>query len=372
MSIAAAATTASKNGTDYDAAACYTSPMRPALQEAFRQQARECRRLGSPFNGLVCELLSERLDGSARFGRIIEAWGGSPVEDALALRATGALHGLARSGRCRQLEAQYPPHSRGEPEPLWAAIAEASTTHDDFLCEYLDRPPQTNEVGRSSVLLGAALLIAQRTGLALSWHEIGASAGLNLAFDQYHYDLGPAHYGDVGAPVTIRSTWEGRLPPLAAPLHVIERAGADLDPLLASSASLRERLISYVWPDQPERLERTLAALAVAADAPWQVERAAAAEWVAARFSLPLKEQRVQVLAHTVVWQYLSQNERDAVSTSMNDAGRRATERARVAWISMEADDVRDGAGLHLTLWPEGERTLIGRADFHGRWVRWL
>lgn len=346
--------------------------MKPELQEAFRQQASACCELGSPFNGLVCELLAERLDVSRRFGRSIEAWVGSPVQDALALRAAGALHGLARSGRCPRLAAQYPPHSRGEPEPLWAAIAEALTAHDDFLCEYLDRPPQTNEVARSSVLLGAALLIAQRTGLALSWYELGASAGLNLAFDHYHYELGPARYGDAGAPVRIRSSWEGTLPPLAAPLHVAERAGADLDPLLVTSASLRERLLSYVWPDQPERLERTLAALTLAANAPWRVERAAASEWVAARFSLPLKEQRVHVLAHTVVWQYLSQDERDAVTTVMNDTGRRATETARVAWISMEADDLRDGAGLHLTMWPEGERTLIGRADFHGRWVRWL
>jgi hypothetical protein len=346
--------------------------MRPDVQAAFRQQATDCRRLGSPFNALVCEVLSERLDASTRFGRIIDTWQGAPVPDALALRAAGALHGLARSGRCERLTAQYPPHARGEPDPLWTAIAEALIAHEDFICEYLDRPPQTNEVGRSSVLLGGALQIAERTGLALDWHEIGASAGLNLAFDQYRYDFGSVHWGDMDSPVRIRSSWEGRLPPLTARLHVAERAGADLNPLLATSAVLRERLISYVWPDQSERIERTLAALSVVAGTPWGVERAGAAEWVTQRFAPPLRQDRVHVLAHTIVWQYLSQSDRDAITTVMNDAGRLATERAQVAWLCMEADDVRDGAGLHLTLWPGGKRNLIGRADFHGRWIRWL
>lgn len=294
------------------------------------------------------------------------------MPDALALRAAGALHGLARSGRCPALAVQYPPNPWGEPAPLWAAIAEALSAHDDFLCEYLAGPPQTNEVARSSALLGAALILARRTGLPLAWNEIGASAGLNLAFDQYRYELGSIQYGSAGGPVTIKSSWEGSLPPLDAPLRVVERAGADLNPLVASAPVHRERLISYIWPDQAERIERTLAALDVAAAAPWQVERASGAEWLAARFELPLAAGRVHVLAHTIVWQYLPQSERDAISAVMNHVGAQATPLTPVAWISMEADEVRDGAALHLTVWPPGERALIARADFHGRWVRWL
>jgi hypothetical protein len=346
--------------------------MRPDAQQAFRDQARYCRGLGSAFNGLVCDLLAERLDVSTRFGSRIDAWQGHLVRDALALRAVGGLHGLARSGRAPRLTGQYPPVGHAEPEPLWTAIAEALPSHDDFLCEYLDRPPQTNEVGRSSALLGAALIIAERTGLDLSWHEIGASAGLNLAFEQYRYELGSAQYGSPSATVVIPSTWQGTLPPLSAQIRVAERAAADAAPLDPSSAAHRERLLSYVWPDQSQRLARTAAALDMAAAAPWRVERANAADWVAARFSGPLPANRVQVLAHTIVWQYLSPIERDTVTQVMNDAGNRATSRARVAWISMEADGMGDGAGVRLTSWPGGECSLIGRADFHGRWVRWL
>jgi hypothetical protein len=346
--------------------------MRTDLQEIFRQQARECRNLGSPFNALVCELLAERLDGSSRFGERVDTWVGPAQNDALALRAVGALHGLARSGRAPRLSALYPPYAPEEPAALWDSIAEALDLHSDFVCEYLERPPQTNEIARSSVLLGAALLIAQRTALPLSWNEIGASAGLNLAFDRYRYELGPATYGDSARPVTVRSAWEGNLPPLDAPFTVAERAGADLSPLHPESDAHRERLLSYIWPDQNERLERTQAALQLAASAPWAIERASAAEWVWTRFAEPLREGRTHVLAHTVVWHYLPEREREQVTLNMQAAGARATARSPVAWFSMEADGVSDGAALSLTLWPGGQRQLVGRADFHARWVRWF
>jgi hypothetical protein len=317
-------------------------------------------------------LLAERLDDSTRFGRIIGTWVGPAIRDALALRAAGALHGLARSGHAPGLAQQYPPRSSGEVEALWKAVAAALPAHEDFLCEYLQRPPQTNEVGRSSVLLGAALIISQRTGLALRWNEVGASAGLNLAFDHYRYDLGSLLYGDPNSPVLIRSDWQGNLPALSAQVRLAERAGADIEPLCVDSSDDRERLVSYVWPDQSERLARTATALDMLAATAWRVQRAAAAEWVASRFSPPFGEEQVHVLAHTVVWQYLSQNERNAITGVMSEAGSRATARSQVAWFSMEADDVRDGACLQLTLWPGGQRTVIGRADFHGRWVKWL
>jgi hypothetical protein len=328
--------------------------------------------LESPFNALLCEQLAQHLDDATEFGRRVNSWTGPPVSDALALRAAGAFHALARSGRAPRLTAQYPPTASGEPESLWGAISEALVAHEDFLCEYLEGPPQTNEVGRSSALLGAALLIAERTGLPMTWDEIGASAGLNLAFDQYRYELGAARYGHPKAPVTIRSLWQGAAPALGARLQVAERAGVDLNPLVASSAASRERLLSYIWPDHAERIERTLAALDAAAAAPWRVERAAAEDWVEARFLRAPTPDRVHVLAHTVVWQYLSESEQNNITAIMNEAGRRATARAPVAWFSMEADGVGEGAGLHLSVWPGGERALVGRADFHGRWVRWL
>ena len=65
-------------------------------------------------------------------------------------------------------------------------------------------------------LLGAALVLAEQTRLSLSWREIGASAGLNQAFDRYRYELGSAEIGAADAPVVIRTRWEGSVPPVTA------------------------------------------------------------------------------------------------------------------------------------------------------------
>lgn len=348
--------------------------MRVELQAVFLQQARACTNLGSPFNALLCQLLAERLTRASRFGARIDDWSGPAVADALALRCTGALHALARSGRVPALSAAYPPRPLASPDALWAAVEQAIVEQDAFLHDYLDSPPQTNEVARSSAWLGAALRLGARTGLALHWHEIGASAGLNLAFDRYRYELDVGHYGAACAKVLIRSRWEGDTPALTTPVRIATRQGCDVQPLRASSAEDRERLLSYIWPDQSERLARTAAALDQAAHERPALDHAPASTWIAARFVPPLQEGTVRVIAHSIVWQYLPASERAAVAAAVHEAGARATTRARVAWLSMEADQASgdgQGAALELTSWPGGERELLGRADFHGRWVRW-
>ncbi|MBN9060747.1 MAG: DUF2332 family protein, partial [Rhizobiales bacterium] len=162
--------------------------------KAFRSQAGACRKLGSPFTADVCDILAEVLDESSRFGRRILGWPGDPFADALALRAAGGLHAVKRSGRSAGLPAAYPP-SPPDRARLRTAIHDAIAAEDDFLHDWLDSPPQTNEVARSSVLLGSALLLAREFGLPLDWHEIGASMGLNLGFDRYRYDFGTAVRG---------------------------------------------------------------------------------------------------------------------------------------------------------------------------------
>jgi hypothetical protein len=345
--------------------------MREEIRAAFRDQAEACRRMGSPFNGLICDLLGERLSPESRFGELIDAWQGHPAADALALRAAGALHALARSGRVPALTAHYARPEQPDPDALWQVIAGALQDHADMLCAYLDGPPQTNEVGRSAVLLGAALHVSARTHLPLCWYEIGASAGLNLRFDRYRYELGAAGFWGQAASWAIRSNWEGELPSLAQAFTIAERAGCDLQPLDPSLAEHRERLLSYIWPDQTERLERTTAALDTAARGGTRVVCEPASTWVAQRFGAAPKPGRARVLVHTVVWQYLARGERDAVKRAMHSAGASATAQTPVAWFSMEADGSSDSAALRLTVWPGGERHALGRADFHGRWVRW-
>src|SRR3546814_7408885 len=100
-----------------------------------------------------------------------------------------------------------------------------------------------------------------------------SSAGLNLGFDRYRYSFVGRDWGDATSPVRIAAEWTGPTP-LDASLEIAGRQGCDVNPLDPSATADRERLLSYVWPDQPERLARIAAALDAAAAAGTRVERA--------------------------------------------------------------------------------------------------
>ncbi|MEQ8267585.1 MAG: DUF2332 family protein [Parvibaculum sp.] len=346
-------------------------PDHDLIRNDFLRQALACEHLGSPFTGRVCRLLAEGLKAETRFGKRILGWEGKPANDALPLRAAGALNALRRSGRAPALTAVYPPHEADD-AALAREIEKAIAAHDDFLDRFLDSAPQTNEVARSNAILGLALHVAKRTGLPLSVHEIGSSAGLNLGFDAYAYELETARWGERDAAVTIAARWEGAVPPLDAKLQVTARKGCDLNPLDAGDAAARERLLAYIWPDQTARLARIEAALAVAARKGVNVEKADAAEWVERHFGGAERKGEVRLLMHTIVWQYLPKETQARIRAAMESAGARATAAAPVAWLSVEADR-KDAAsaGIRLRMWPGSSDEELGRADFHGRWARW-
>jgi hypothetical protein len=84
-----------------------------------------------------------------------------------------------------------------------------------------------------------------------------------------------------------------------------------------------------------------------------------------------LPEGCTTVVYHTIVWQYLAEKTKRRIASAIATASSRATADAPLAWARMEPDGERDTAGLRLTLWPGGEERVLGRADFHGRFVRW-
>jgi hypothetical protein len=343
----------------------------PTIAKSFERQADWCRKLGSPFTGLVCDLLARRLDAGSRFGARIHHWQGSAAADALALRAAGALNALARSGAVPELTLAYPPNPGSTPDELWLGIVAAVRKQDAFLQDYLDSPPQTNEVARSSAILSGCLVVASCFRQPIEVLEIGASAGLNLGFDRYRYDLAGRHWGDHSSPVRLAPSWEGDEPPLDAPLSVELRAGCDIAPLDPALRSDRERLLSYIWPDQARRLARIERALDLAAAAPWRVEQADAAEWLEGRLGVPQPGGRTRILFHSIMWQYTPKDTQARILAAIEKAGAVASEAAPFAWLRLEPDSLPDGAAITLDLWPARRRIALGRGDYHGQWVKW-
>ncbi len=340
------------------------------VRESFERQARACEMLGSPFTARLCRMAAAKLSTSGVVGRAILEWPGDASGgcDALPLRLAGVLHALVLFGESADLQAVYPPHDVAD-DALWRAMDAAMNRHQKFVLEGLKSAPQTNEIRRSCVLLPGLLTIAALFDKPLDLFEIGASAGLNLQWDRYRYRLGTLDWGDPASPVQLAPDWEGPNPPLPD-IRVRHRLGCDLNPLDPTSPDDRLRLMSYVWADQQERIERLRAAIALAAPAPPTVERKDALSWLPEVLARP-EEGAVRVLYHTVAWQYFPAEDQAKGETIIADAGSRATPDTPLARLAMEADSHTDGAAISLQIWPGGERQELGRADFHGRWVKW-
>jgi hypothetical protein len=332
-----------------------------AVRQAFRQQAKACAALGSPLMERLMAGLADRLTPGDPVSDKVLAWPGDPSSMAASvpLRLAGGLHALVLSGQDPVLAAAYAEPAADPTKTALAAIAR----HPDVLLHWLTSPPQTNEVRRSAVLIAAAHWLTARFGLPLVLSELGASAGLNLLWDHYALTIGSQTFGPINPTLTLAPDWSGPPPPLTRP-NILDRRGVDLNPLAPVTDSLR--LLAYIWPDQPDRLARTRAALGLTANQNPPVDRADAADWLENRLARSTPG-ALNLIFHTVAWQYFPPATQSRALATLEAAGKASP----LARLSMEADGQSPGAALTLTLWPGGETIPLGHADFHGRWIDW-
>lgn len=348
--------------------------MKESVLSAFAEQGRLCVQFGSPFTAQLCAAFSERLDDSTAIGHRLINWHGDPSAkaDSLPLRVAGALHALARDGSHRELAACYPPNPPPDANRLWSAITRCLDSELAHFEQYLREAPQTNEVGRSTLLMAGLLEIANRTRTRLRLFEIGSSAGLNLVLDRYRYCFGNARWGDPNARLCLQPIWTGDPPPIEAPIDVAGRSGVDLNPLDLRSPHARARLISYVWADQTERIGRLEAAIEAALLDPPMVERMDAADWLEARMHVDGELGVTQVLMHSIVWSYLADFTQARIEAHLLACAARSSTQRRVAWIRFELDPSANTAVLRATVWPQNQTVDLARAHPHGSSVEYL
>ena len=316
----------------------------------------------------LCRLLGERLDRDSEAGRQVLDWPGDadPFADALPLRLAGGLHALVRRGRAKGLAACYPPRPLPGEDALWAALRPVLDEPD--LLPWLDSAPQTNEVGRSAVLMSGLLVVSDLFPQPVELLELGASAGLNLILDRYGYDLGGARAGDPASPLQLKPQWTGDPPP-HAPVEVSARRGVDLSPLDPRRDG--DRLLAYVWPDQRRRLEQLESALAIAASDPPLVEQGDAADWLEARLAEPRAAGTTRVVLHSIAFQYFPRESKKRIYAMMAEAGAAAAAADPLAWLRYEHDRRDERITLRLTTWP-GQESLLAHCHPHGSVVHWL
>ncbi len=341
---------------------------------ALFSQANSCRELGSEFNARVLELTAQNFPNEGAVWEKMAAWTGDlgPSGASVPLRYAGALHAMVRQDMDADLCAAYPPVSKSlKDADFWHVIEQAVSANTAFILDWLESAPQTNEVRRAAILVPGFMEIVRRTGLQkFKLSELGASAGLNMIWDQYGYQFGSARWGASNAAIQFKPDFTGTAPPMQS-IEVVGRAGCDLNPIDLEEDRMRMRLISYLWPDQRDRIERTEKAIELRRQTDFQVEKCDAIEWLERRLG-SREAGCVHVVYNTIAWQYFPKDRQEAGHALFNAAGALATEDAPLAWLSFEADGDVPGAALNLTLWPTGEVIPLARADFHGRWINWL
>jgi len=167
------------------------------------------------------------------------------------------------------------------------------------------RRTQTNEVGRCAVLL-----LALPPG-PLALVEVGASAGLCLLLDRFHYEFGSACVGDPGSPVHLRCTVTGSAPiPTELPC-VVWRRGLDVRPINVHDEQAVRWLLACVWSDHQERRRRLERAISLARTDPPTVS---AGDLVDALPSLlaDVPDDAQLVVFHSAVLSYVSADRRQA------------------------------------------------------------
>jgi len=339
------------------------------LLESFETQIAWSARLGSDFYELVHILVREDFLDHGPSYDLLHDWPGHPGDDALTLRLCGALNFLVRQGQAPVLQPLWP-DKHADRDTLRDALCQTLETHKPFVQNFLQHHVQTNETGRSAILLPGMIEIARATGKPLALLEIGASAGLNLIWDQFSYSLGETPWGDSASPVQLHLAWDGPKPDLSLRPDVLSRAGCDISPLDIYDDDMLARARAYIWPDMPDRLDRFDAAVAMAKAASVKVDQASAEDWVAQKLdSRP--QGAVTVLYHSIMWQYMPQAAKDQIARLMTDHGAKASHDAPLAWLAFEPPEALGLPELRLTLWPDGTTRRLAYCHPHGKDLKW-
>lgn len=341
------------------------------VSEAIRWQASHAAQNGAPATARMIRALLALKDSGTQTAQRIFSWPGLSLRDAMPLRIAAGFHHLLLTGTEPVLAEVYEGRltDQGAVDAMVLALADE---HDARLLPWLDHPPQTNEAGRSASIVAGLLWLGQRIAPRFELLEIGASAGVNTMLARYRYDLGGTKAGPADSPVLIQPEWRGPSPAEGA-IAIASACGCDIAPVDLTDPEQALRLKSYIWPEATGRMARMDAAIALAQEAPPELDRADAADWVSDALERRQEEGTTRVLFHSVMWQYLSDPTQRMIEQRMIAAGDGADADRPLAWISLETNRDTFQHELHVRYWPGGEVPVqLATAHPHGAWVEWV
>ena len=335
-----------------------------------REQAEWCRLMGSGLYATLLDRAALDVEGRGITWRILEPHTVPGRRGAaLALRLMAAVHRLVLTGDAPALARHYPSAGGDDASDAWPAFHDVLSAHEETVSAGVARPCQTNEVGRCAALIVGFLAAAHAARLPLRMLEVGASAGLSLRWDHFHYGDRVSGWGDPRSPVDLDGLWDEPPAHLDAPVHVASRRGCDPNPLDPASEEHRLALQASVWADQVARFRRLRGALELAARVPATVDQASVMQWLPQHLAEPA-EGTATVVYHSIVEEYVPAGELAAFYRTMEDAGARASARAPLAWVRLEPQPGHKRHQLTLRLWPGGVERPLALSGAHGTNVR--
>ncbi len=363
--------------------------MKDQITAAFEVQINACTLLGSPLTADILRVIADDFAAGGIINDLVGDWQGDPADDNVSLRLAGFVHFKALSGKALSGAAigvaglaryfpscggAYHADQSGQKHALGVAVVDVFRAHEEAAKYFLRRTPQTNETGRTAILLIGFSEIARRLGLPLRLREMGASAGLNLNFDRFHYaietDDGPLGWGDPASSLSIAAQWKGRPPQLVDTIEVSDRRGCDLFPVNLHHGEERLALQAWVWGDMAERRARLMAALEIADAVPPVLDKADAVDWVGVQI-MQRPAGQTTVLYHSIVWPYLDASQHAAIEAYFAQAGATVTPDAPLVWLRMDHEHIQSFPYLSYQIWdgengPEGEEVVVGPCHPHG------
>ena len=346
-----------------------------SFHDALLHQSAICTQLGSPLYAEIFQAMAADLTNNGVTAQISEHLTIRPQRDAAPLRIAGAIHRLALTGKAPSI-ARHFPSTGGNPGPtLVADYLEALAIFRNDIDDGLSRSVQTNEVGRTTMLVTGMSFFAREVGIpATHLREVGSSCGLNLQVDNYFFDTDDCAYGNTNARVRFEgNAWGSPIPDISQCPSLLSRRGCDVAPLNAHNENDQLTLLSFVWPDQFERFTRLRDAIENACTSPSYVapDQKDAAVWIHEQLAnIPSNEP--VLIFHSIVWQYLSRETKDQFRAEVE--GFCAQREAPTGWLRMEpAGPVAD---LRIDIWQGARKTHIDQvladSSYHGIGTRLL
>lgn len=337
---------------------------------------------GGPMASLVEQIIEQ---ASARRQLLLSA--------ELPARLTTAVHAMALSAHNALAEVYPSVGGHGALHEVWPVARDAVGEQPARFVALALQPNRRTDPARAALLWAALAYLGAQHPEPVRLFDVGAGAGLMLAFDSYRQQVFGEEIGDPQSPVDLGHIW--RTPPdvdFAAVPPIVDRRACDAFPGNPANPQYVRELMAFVAPDVPEEIARLTSACQYVAHQQLQVDKALASIWLPRGISWPRADAQ-SVIWHSDLVLSMSVPERTEFASQLLAAASRATDTSPFTAISFEpvgADVLlyQDPVGaslysgdlqlnpneyeLRINRWPEGTSTVIASAEPNGDEATWL